>query len=194
MVNLESKKDEVIANIEMLLRGVKGVVGIMHLSRENIETILELERKAEQNFQPTTRVENEGVREVSRREAVLAMVKTPQFSETMASTVVLVSGDKIIGEEIHDSERTEELKGQAGIVFVGENFVIYRDRIRKLSSGDAFFMFPPVPFPQLERYNGIRDVVSASPTSSTDVYIKRKGDWNLADPRLGTILIGFNLV
>lgn len=192
---VESKTKEVVHKIETTLQGVKGVIGVLSLSHEDITTILELEQTVERNMQEAvTGISNEGIREVSKRQAVLAIVKTPEFPQTLAPTVVLVSGDEIVGEEIADSRTAEDLKRQSGIVFFGEKFVIYRDRVKRLPAKDALFMFPPVPFPQLEHLDEIQDVISASPAPLTDVYIKNKGDWNVADPRLGTILIGFNLV
>jgi hypothetical protein len=194
MVEVESKAMEVVCKVETTLQGVKGVVGVLSLSCEDLKKILELEQNAERTMQEAvTRISNEGVREVSKRQTVLAIVKTPEFPQTLAPTVVLVSGGEIVGEEIADS-RAEELKGYPGIIFVGEKFVIYRDRVKRLPAKDALFVFPPVSFPELENLDEIQDVISASPAPLTDVYIKSKGGWDVDDERLGTILIGFNLV
>jgi len=184
----------IVRRIEETLENVKGVVGVLQLSYEDLERILELEENYERmTLGGPTRSCNEGVREVLRREQVLAIAKTPEFPQVLAPTVMLVSNGEIIGEEVADS-KAEKLRQKQGTVFVGENFVIYRDRVQRSLAKESLFVFPPTPFPLLEQVDEIRDVVSASPAIPTDLYVKSKGGWNLGDTQLGTVLIGFNLV
>jgi hypothetical protein len=124
----------------------------------------------------------------------LAVVKSSNFPHPVSPTSVLVSDGVIVGEEIVDSARNHELEKNPKAIFVDKQFVIYQDRVKNHPSSDATFQFPPGTFPHLENIEGIRDVVSASPSALIDLYIKEKGGWQVADPQLGTILIGFDLL
>lgn len=190
-----SNTNDIVREIEATLDIVKGVVGLLRLSKEDLQRIQQLEENDEQRmYTGATGGCNEGVREVLRRDLVFAIAKTSEFPQAVAPTVTLVSNGEIVGEEVVDSKKAETLKNQPGIVFVGEKFVLYRDRVRRHPANESTFLFPPLPFPLLKQMDRITDVVSASPAASTDLYVKSKGGWNVADVRLGTILVGFNLV
>jgi hypothetical protein len=125
---------------------------------------------------------------------VVAVVKTRDFCRPASATVVLVSDGVIVGEEIVDSAKNKELEKNSTAILIDKQFVMYQDRVKNHPASDAVFQFPANPFPLLEDIEEIRDVVSASPSAPSDVYIKKKGGWQVADPQLGTILIGFDLL
>jgi hypothetical protein len=50
-----------------------------------------------------------------------------------------------------------------------------------------------LPFPELESVSGIKDILSASPLGSADLYLKGLFKWDTRETSLGTILIGFNV-
>lgn len=189
---MESDVSQIIRRIVATLLDVRGVIGLLHLSNKDLGNILDLENDVEERSPSNALVFNAGVREVSKRQIVLAMAKTTDFPPTSAPTVLLVSNGKIVGEEIVDRSEAERLKRSPDVVFVGENFVIYRDRV-ELGAGVSSFVVPPLPFPMLEQIDDVDEVVAASPMSFSDLYIKRTGGWNVSDTRLGTLLIGFNV-
>jgi hypothetical protein len=194
MVNIESKTNEVVRKVEAALESMKGVVGVLQLSREDLRRILELEEDAERMMTGSTAMwYNEGVRDALKRQAVLAIVKTFDFPQASAPTVLLVSNGEVVGEEIPNPRKALELMERPEAVFIADNFVLYRNRVKEASGKDSLFLFPAIPFPALERVSEIENMVSASPAVSTDVYIKSKGGWNVADPRLGTVLVGFDI-
>jgi hypothetical protein len=195
MAGNASNTSYVLDKVESILRNVEGTVGVYPLSRAELRRILELEEKHEENASgSSTRYLNLGVREVSKRQVALAVVKTSNFPRPVSPTIVLVSDGVIVGEEIVDSAKNEELEKNPKAILIDRQFVIYQDRVKSHPASDSVFQFPPTPFPLLEKMEEIRDVVSASPSALSDLYIKEKAGWQVADPQLGTILIGFNLL
>jgi len=195
MAGNASNTSYVLDKVESILRNVEGTLGVYPLSRVELRRILELEEKHEENASgSSTRCLNLGVREVSRRQVALAVVKTCNFPRPVSPTIVLVSDGVIVGEEIVDSAKNEELEKNPKAILIDRQFVMYQDRVKSHPASDSVFQFPPTPFPLLEKMEEIRDVVSASPSALSDLYIKEKGGWQVADPQLGTILIGFDLL
>ena len=195
MAGNASNTSYVLDKVESILRNVEGTVGVYPLSRVELRRILELEKKYEENASgSSTRYLNLGVREVSKRQVALAVVKTSNFPRPVSPTIVLVSDGVIVGEEIVDSAKNEELGKNPKAILIDRQFVMYQDRVKSHPASDSVFQFPPTPFPLLEKMEEIRDVVSASPSALSDLYIKEKGGWQVADPQLGTILIGFDLL
>jgi hypothetical protein len=195
MAGNASNTSYVLDKVESILRNVEGTVGVYPLSRVELRRILELEEKHEENASgSSTRCLNLGVREVSKRQVALAVVKTCNFPRPVSPTIVLVSDGVIVGEEIVDSAKNEELEKNPKAILIDRQFVMYQDRVKSHPASDSVFQFPPTPFPLLEKMEEIRDVVSASPSALSDLYIKEKGGWQVADPQLGTILIGFDLL
>lgn len=195
MAGNASNTSYVLDKVESILRNVEGTVGVYPLSRAELRRILELEEKHEENASgSSTRYLNLGVREVSKRQVALAVVKTSNFPRPVSPTIVLVSDGVIVGEEIVDSAKNEELEKNPKAILIDRQFVMYQDRVKSHPASDSVFQFPPTPFPLLEKMEEIRDVVSASPSALSDLYIKEKGGWQVADPQLGTILIGFDLL
>lgn len=195
MIVVESMKpdvEQILRRIEATLLDIRGVIGLLHLADKDLGEILNLEKDAEERSSSNAHVFNAGVREVSKRQTVLAIAKTTEFPPTSAPTVLLVSNGEIVGEEIVDHSEVERLKGCPEAVFVAEKFVLYRDRV-KPEAGASLFVFPPLAFPMLDQMDEVSEVVAASPTSLSDLYIKTRGGWNMSDTRLGTLLIGFNI-
>ncbi len=195
MAGNASNTSHVLDKVESILRNVEGTVGAYPLSRAELRRILELEEKHEENASgSSTRYLNLGVREVSKREVALAVVKTSNFPRPVSPTIVLVSDGVIVGEEIVDSAKNEDLEKNPKAILIDRHFVMYQDRVKSHPASDSVFQFPPTPFPLLEKMEEMRDVVSASPSALSDLYIKEKGGWQVADPQLGTILIGFDFL
>jgi len=195
MAGNASNTSYVLDKVESILRNVEGTVGVYPLSRAELRRILELEEKHEENASgSSTRYLNLGVREVSRRQVALAVVKTSNFPRPVSPTIVLVSDGVIVGEEIVDSAKNEELEKNPKAILIDRQFVMYQDRVKSHPASDSVFQFPPTPFPLLEKMEEIRDVVSASPSALSDLYIKERWGWQVADPQLGTILVGFDLL
>jgi hypothetical protein len=188
-----------------LLRCLEGIAAAELLSSTDQRKILEIDDVYEQStFLP---LKNLGMEITAKRDRVIVLLKDPSFRKPPAPTVYMVEeegqdpGDgpvlhigqrhyRIIGEEILDSNQKPDEKN----IPLGDSFIIYPER-RSSKIRPAFFLVPPLPFPELDErqaYFKIKDIVSVSPSSPADSYLRET--FGLAkEPIFATLLIGYNL-
>ncbi len=179
----------------MDLQGIKHTVKVSTIGER--EKILRREMEGEKRvLKGVTRSHNLGLRKCLTRDVVLILSHDLSFREPCMPTVILVNDKEIIGHEII---REEDLKrftsNRKKYAFFGRRFVVYNERFifKELGSHNSLFIFPPVPFPELENFRGVVDVVSGSPNFEADTYIRTVLLPNLNIPKkLGLILVGFN--
>jgi len=156
---------------------------------------LELEQKAEQILMMgLARTVNRGLRDAIDRDVTYAAIHDPDLRHPPGPTVIWVREDEIIGEEVWDKTVIEELKKREDVLFIGEGFVLYADKIRRMQKTEMTVVFPGLPVPELQSIGKIERVVSATLAAPADIYVKKKFGWSTTDPKIGTILVGFNLV
>lgn len=179
--------EERLGEILRLLSSLKGVRHAFYLSDGVRAKLRDMED--EYPLAGPVPVKNEGVPECLRREHVACIVKDKTFRPPPIPTVVLVDSDgKIIGWELIPGK---ELKKEPGkkYLFLGKDFVICHDG---RSGRNAKFVLPPVPFEELEGLEGVSRVSSSSPSATSDLYLKKSAGLD-DDPRLASILVGFDL-
>lgn len=182
--------DKIFEKVESVLKSIKGAIDIKRLSSENRAKILELEKAfEEETLMQSRRFYNEGIREVLDRQVVMVLAHNKDFRHPPEPFVKWRLGGVDIGEEVWDAEVLEELKRRKDVLLIGNTFVIYRNRLKDSPLVDFVILFPTLSFPELEGLDGIKDIVSASPSAPTDIYIKSIMGW---DSKLGIILIGFD--
>jgi hypothetical protein len=182
-VGTEKKLDE----IRELLSSLKGVRHAFYLTDDMRKGLERLERHYPP-IGPLT-VQNDGVLECLKREHVACIVKGSDFRGPPHPTVILVNGEgAIIGRELLRGEKLKPVE-ERKTLFLGKDFVVY---IGKESGKGSRFVLPPVDFKEVEDIKGTSRVVSSSPSTAGDVFLRTKaglGD----DPKLASILIGFDL-
>ena len=185
----------VIDEAEKILRGIKGIVDVERLNDEDRAEILGLEQKAEQiMMMGLAKAVNRGLRDAMDRDVTFVAIHNPNLRHPPGPTVTWVREDEIIGEEVWDKAIIEELKKREDVLFIGEGFVLYADRIRRIQKTEMTVVFPSLLVPELQNIDRIENVVSATLSAPADLHVKRKLGWSTTDPNIGTILIGFNLV
>lgn len=188
-----------------LLRCLEGIVAAEPLSSTDMRKILKIENRYEQsNFLP---LKNLGMETTAKRDRIIVLLKDESFRKPPAPTVYMVEEEggnpadehvlhieqkhyRIIGEEILDSKQQYTEK----IMFLGDSFVLYPER-RDSKITPAFFLVPPLPFPELaerREHFKIKDIVSVSPSSLVDVYLRESCGFT-RETTLATLLIGYNL-
>jgi hypothetical protein len=189
--------------ILQILGSMPGVHRAVQLSDEERRRAVELEERHEMSS--VIPVRNLGVRILAERDTCFALLKDATFRTPGVPTVFLVEEDApedcphaltvagrryaIVGEEVLSgrgpySERTIPLEN---------SFVIFPDR-RRGADVPCLFLLPPISFPELEREAealGIRDIVSVSPSLTTDGLLRESFHFPLTND-LATILIGCN--
>lgn len=170
-----------------LLDSLKGVRKSFYLSDSMRAKLKEVESDVHP-FGPLV-VKNEGVLECLTRDRVACIVKDTSFRPPPRATVVLIDEDGVIvGRELLPGETVAEEPGRKTL-YLGKDFVIFHDG---RSGRNARFVLPPVPFAEVEAMPFADRVVSSSPSTAGDLFIRRAaglGD----DPKLATVLIGFDL-
>ena len=83
-------------------------------------------------------------------------------------------------------DKIPEVQENKNATFISDDFVIYRDRPRH---GECSFLMPPVPVPELDGIDGIKNVMSGSVSAPADVYLKKIINM---DENFWTILVGYD--
>lgn len=134
-------------------------------------------------------VTNEGVLECLAREHVACIVKDSGFRPPPHATVTLIDEDgAVIGRELLPGDKVEERPG-VKTLYLGKDFVMFHDG---RSGRNARFVLPPVPFPEVEALGFASRVCSSSPSTMGDLHVRRSAGLE-DDPKLATVLIGFDL-
>lgn len=179
--------------VEVILRSTKGILDVKWIDQETKKRALEFEEKVRQRaLSGTGGYYNEGAVQVLSRTHVCVVLNNTEFRHATEPSLFWVAGDIVIGEEVTDPERLKALKKKGNIKVLKKDFVLHFDRMKKARGRPPVFVIRGIPFPELEGINGIRDVLSASPVGSADIYFKERFGWDTNAPELGTILIGFN--
>ena len=114
--------------------------------------------------------------------------------ETLSPKMLLqVAGRKyrIVGEEVLDKK-----KGYSeNHMFFESDFVLFPDRRKNRQNVPAFFLLPPIPFPELEKEKdklSIANIMSISPSTQGDEFLRSAYNFS-KNPEYATILIGWDL-
>jgi hypothetical protein len=134
-------------------------------------------------------VVNEGVNQCLTRQHIICVIKDTRFRPPPEPTVLMMGDtDLVIGTEILPGQH-DRYKEMENICWLGDDFVVFTDKVPK---DKEFFLMPPVSFPELERIDGARNIVSCSPSPLSDLVIKNYYDLK-DDPKLASILVGFDM-
>jgi len=177
-----------MTEIVEMLQKMRGSVYVFPLNNECRTKIWDIEKDIKAAL--GIPVINAGVEECLKRDHVICIIKNRAFRPPPEATVLLVSDDAtILGEEVLPHRKKEFLeKNKEEVVWLSEEFVMYPERTGNLKE---MFVMPPVSFPEVEQYEGVTDVVSCSPSAPSDMMLRQMHGYE-DDPRLASILIGFN--
>lgn len=186
-----------------LLRALPGVRQAVAVGPGLLRRAVDMEGRHERSS--VLPVRNLGVRMLAARESCFLVLKDRTFRPPGVPTVFLVEENPpddsrpvitvegrrfaVVGEEVMTPG---QVYGEATIP-LDRSFVIFPER-RGGSDVPAVFVLPPVRFPELEREAarlGIRDVVSISPSVSTDELLRESFGFPPTND-LATLLIGCN--
>jgi hypothetical protein len=179
--------------VEPILRSTKGILDVKWMDQGTRANVLEIENKVhKEGLSGSGGYYNEGVIKVLDRRFVGVLLNNNEFRHATEPSLFWVADDIVIGEEVVDPRRLQALIKQDNIKVLKKNFVLYFDKIKEARGQMPVFVIRGLSFPEIEDITGIRDVLSASPTGSVDVYLKERFGWDTKARDLGTILIGFN--
>ena len=180
-----------LEDVTNIITGLRGVLDVQLLSKKNKDNLLKIEAIRKDDIIP---VINEGLNECLNREFCLVMFKTSEFRIPPEPTVILkTDAGRILGQEIISTEDRENYLGHDNVIFLSNNFILFKPENigRREIKEKQQFVLPPIPFPELDGINEIFDVVSGTPSTKGDEYIKNNYGYP-QDPKIATILIGFS--
>jgi len=175
-----------------LIKGMKGVLNVEKLTKKDIANIIDIESNHDNELIP---VINEGLKECFRRDVSLVLFKDSRFRKPENSTLILIREDgKVLGHDIFSKEEKEKFRKDKNAHFLSDDFVIFKENLknRDLNPKKQYFILPPVSFKELNSIEMIEDVISSSPSTYTDTYLKK--NYGIPeDPKIATIIVSFSL-
>ena len=180
-----------VENAVKMIKKLKGVLDVQELSKEDKKALLEIESSRKGDMIP---VVNVGLEECMKQDFYLVVLKNTEFRSPPIPTVLLVTDKgRVLGQELISPEEKEKYQNRKDAYFLSPEFVIFKpdNSTRGTQREKEFFLLPSVPFPELEDIEGISDVVSCSPSTEGDSYLKDKYGYP-QDPHIATILVGFS--
>ena len=187
-----------ISQVTDYLKGIRGINHAVEVSTiKEREEILQREMEGEKRvLKGLARSYNLGLRKCLTRDVMIILSHDSSFRKPCMPTVILVNDEKIRGHEILRGENLKRFTlNEEKHAFIGRKFVVYNEEFifKELDTHNFLFVFPPVPFPEIENFRGVFDVVSSSPNFESDAYIREVLLSSLdISEELALILVGFN--
>jgi hypothetical protein len=181
----------IVENAIKIIKELNGVLNVQELSEEDKKALLEIESSRKGDIIP---VINNGLEECMKKDFYLSVLKNEEFRSPPIPTVLLVTDKgRILGQELISPEEKEKYQNRKDAYFLSPEFVIFKpdEKTRSMQKEKEFFILPTVPFPELYNLKEIIDVVSCSPSTEGDSYLKDKYGYP-QDPHIATILVGFS--
>jgi len=193
--------DKIAADIELILRGLAGVVAVARLDDQQRRRVVDLEAQAERSS--VLPVRNLGVNMLAERPLCFALLKDSSFRPPGVPTVYLVEEGAppgsphtltvegvryaIVGEEVMDGAPAYV----ETTIPLDTSFVIFPER-RSGPGVSCTFMLPPIQFPELEREAdrlGVAGIISISPSLAGDTFLRESFGFPSTN-ELATLLVG----
>lgn len=195
--------------IESIIRGLHGAIALEKLDEGRLSTVKSHCPVVEHNG--FADILYSGLKAVLEREEVWVLLKDTGFRLPPGKTVYLVEeaeeqeretredrqflrdGERlyrIIGEELFAGEE----KPEEPHFLLSDGFALFTERRSGTRHRPAWFLIPPIAFPELEERKeelGIRNIVSVSPSAGSDMLLREMFGFD-PSPRYATILIGMD--
>ena len=169
-----------------IVKGMRGVQYAFYLEDNVLQELKDEEATVKSTL--NIGVMNEGFNQALERDRVICIVKDARFRPPPEPTVILRGDDGLLlGMEVFP-HNAKEYQGREDIIWLSDGFVVFPEI--KAEKSESFVM-PPVSFPELNPDNGCYDVVSCSPSPTSDVIIKKHMGLK-DDPKLASILVAYN--
>ncbi len=167
---------------ETVMRRIRGLRGVQRAEFLDSEDREGLRARA-----TSEAAENDGVLEVLSRMRAVCLFKDATFRPPPEPTVLLVDAEgTVLGRELVAGESPP---AERRVAFLGKDFVLFAGA---RPSGSYRFLLPPVRFPELESVDGVARVVSASPDTPQDEYLRIRHGMALGN-ELASVLVGYDL-
>lgn len=174
-----------------------GVVQARVLSDSEKKSLTEIEaRNEEKKFMGMCRTYNKGARETMSRKHTLALViKGGQFKAISFPRMKMMYKGELVGEELYEKDRIEELKKDSKNLFLWENFVMFMRKLPNDRSEYERVVIVHTPSEDIPQdLSMFENLVMGEPCAESDLVIKESFRFKSQEGIFGTILIGFDNV
>lgn len=188
---LFGKIEMIVENTIKTIKKMNGVIGVHELQNEDIKFLNDSEFSRKGDLIP---VINTGLEECLKRDHILLLIKNSHFRCAPDPTVLLITDKgRILGQEILSDEENEKYQHREDVYFLSKDFILFKidKNTTRLGNEKQLFLLPPIAFPELNNIEGIDSIVSCSPSTEGDYYLKNKYGYP-DDPGLASILVGFS--
>ena len=177
-------------NIIGLLESLDGVLKACQLKAEHILNLIDIESERGAELIPAF---NKGIQECFKRDVTIVIFKKGFFRPPTKPTMYLMFDGEVLGHDIFTRNDNEKFRNDEDVRFLSDDFIIYEDVLHNhnLEKGNEYLVLPPVPFPELDSTDGVCDVISSSPSTKGDEYLKEEFGFN-QDSSIATIFVSFN--
>lgn len=182
----------VVAEAINIINNMDGVLKVQQLSNDDILNLIDIEMNKDQSLVP---VINEGMKQCFKQDFCFVIFKKGFFRLPPSPTVILSTYDgKVLGHEILSDEDKNRYKDDDNVFFLGEDFVMFKNTFENKNKypGKECFILPPIDFPELEFIKNANNIISSSPDTRCDEYLKEKYGY-YGDASVATILVAFSL-
>ena len=179
-------------DIITFLESLNGVLKAVILDRKDILKIIDIESAEKIELIPSF---NKGLQECFKRDYTIVIFKKGFFRPPPTPTMMLIFDGEVLGHDIFSDEEKEKFKNDEDVQFLSDDFIIFRDVLNNhnLEKGNEYLMLPPVAFPELDAFENICDVISSSPSTKSDEYLKEEFGFS-KDSSVATIFVSFNII
>jgi hypothetical protein len=189
---------EVANKIIDFLKRTRGLEAVFRLKKEDRFHLLDVETAAEKKaFMGLGMCYNSGIRDVLRCSLVFVCITKMDFDWGCGSLMILKKGDDIVGEEVQEQSKIDELKKRADAWFLHKNFVIYKEKIdfpKDIVDKKCCFETPALtwetPLPDLHE---VEDYRFSFPSTPGDLFLKKRYYEAKDEIGTGTVVFGFNI-
>ena len=173
------------------LSNLNGVLEVEKLTPENILKIIDFESQRREELVPLF---NKGIQECFKRDVTLVIFKKGFFRPPPTPTLLLMFDGEVLGHDIFTESEKEKFLQDEDVQFLSDDFIIFNDVLHNhnLERGNEYFVLPPVPFPELDDFDILTEVISASPSTVSDEYLKEEYGFG-QDSSIATIFVSFNI-
>jgi len=181
-----------------VLRSCVGVKDIRLLTSEERDKLLSVEEADEDKIAyGMCKTSNNGLREALNRDfTTVLLIDSSIYEYPHHPYMVMVYDDIVVGEQVKDSGKQEELRKDRKNFFLWDEFVIYTPLLprEKEAKQRLRMVYKPMKVVQLDSVDCVDEAVFGTPSTAGDSLLKEMKNWGVTHPDIGTCVIGFNKI
>lgn len=191
-IDIETLKTEV--------KSVRGILDVKEFAQKDKEALVRIEKEAEEkSLLGLGKVINSGVFKVLDLGVILVALTSMEFDWGFHPSLILKKGEIIVGEEVRDPHKIDELTSRKEVWFMHRTFVVYKDRItwpKDIMEKACHFEIPAIPceWDCVKCLHPRSKLYFANPSPPADIFLKERYFGGQDQRGLGTILVGVEIL